>query len=112
MIEDNIVRVSRYEAMEQLKLKLNGYRSKWNYVYIGVTANPEQRWAKHERNGWWKMVLLYEAFRPDIARDIEKDLIDYAHRCDFRITVENVNPGGEGLTEQQRSNYLYVLVRN
>jgi len=112
MIEDNIVRVNRYEAMEQLKLKLNGYRYSWNQVYIGVTANPEKRWAKHMRNGWQKMVLLYEAFRPDIARDLERDLIDYAHRCAFRIAVENINPGGEGLTEELRNNYLYVLVGN
>ena len=112
MIEENIVRVSRHEAMDQLKLKLNGYRNKWSHVYIGVTANPERRWAKHARNGWQKMVLLYEAFRPDIARDLEQDLIDYAHRCNFRLAVENINPGGEGLTNENRNNYLYVLVRS
>ncbi len=111
MIEDNIVRVGRDEAMSHLKLKLNGYRNSWSQVYIGVTANPETRWAEHVRNGWQKMVLIYEAFRPDIARDLEQDLIDYAHRCDFRIAVENVKPGGEGLSDEIRSNYLYVLVR-
>ena len=112
MIEKNIVRVNRSEAMEHLKPKLNGYRSSWSQVYIGVTANPEKRWAKHVRNGWQKMVLLYEAFRPDIARDLEQDLIDYARRCDFRIAIDNINPGGEGLTDKTRNNYLYVLVRN
>lgn len=112
MIEDNIVRVSRFEAMSQLKLKLNGYRYNWGQVYIGVTATPESRWAKHVRNGWHKMVLLYEAIRPDIARALEKMLIAYAHECNFRIAVENVNPGGEGLTDEIRNNYLYILVRD
>lgn len=112
MIEDKIVRVIRSEAMDHLKLKLNGYRSQWSHVYIGVTANPKKRWAQHMRNGWYKMVLLYEAFRPDIARELERDLIDYANGCNFRIEVENITPGGEGLKNESRKNYLYVLVRN
>lgn len=110
MIEANIVRVGRYEAMAQLKPMLNGYRRSWSRVYIGVTANPERRWGKHARNGWRKMVLVYEAIRPDIAQHLERDLIDYAHRCGFQVEVENVNPGGEGISSQNRKNYLYVLV--
>ena len=112
MIENKIVRVDCSEAMRYLKPKLNGYRRSWSQVYIGVTANPDKRWAKHVRNGWQKMVLLYEAFRPDIARDLEQDLIDYARRCDFRIAIDNISPGGEGLTDDNKNNYLYVLVRN
>jgi hypothetical protein len=110
MIEDNIVRVGREEAMSHLQPMLNGYRRFWNRVYIGVTANPEKRWAKHSSNGWAKMVLLYEAYRPDIAIDLERDLIDYAHRCNFLMPPDNINPGGEGIGNEQRYHYLYVLV--
>jgi hypothetical protein len=110
MIEDNIVRVGRDEAMSHLKPMLNGYRRVWNRIYIGVTANSEERWAKHSLNGWAKMVLLYEAYRPDIAVDLERDLIDYARRCNFIIPIENITPGGEGIDNAQGYHYLYVLV--
>ena len=56
------------------------------------------------------MVLLYEAFRADIACELERELIDYAHNCNFRIAPENVNPGGEGISNEPRSNYVYLLV--
>ena len=111
MIEDNIVRVGRDEAMSHLKPKLNGYRRCWGRIYIGVTANPEKRWAKHSRNAWEKMVLIYEAYNRDIAIDLERDLIDYAHRCNFLIPPDNTNPGGEGVRNEQRY-YLYLLVGN
>ncbi len=110
MIEERIVRVGRDQAMSELKPMLNGYRRSWNRVYIGVTANPPQRWTKHMRNGWSKMVLLYEAFRPDIAIDLERDLIDYARRCRFQIPPENINPGGEGIGTNQQTHFVYVLV--
>lgn len=110
MIEDNVVRVGRSEAMELIKPKLNGYRRFAERIYIGVTADPERRWRQHAPNGWNKMVLLYEAFRADIARDLERDLINYAHRCNFKLAPENVNPGGEGIGRQERANYVYVLV--
>ncbi|MFY0582493.1 GIY-YIG nuclease family protein [Cystobacter fuscus] len=110
MIEENIVRVGRDEAMSYLKPKLNGYRSIWNRIYIGVTTDPEKRWAKHSCNGWTKMVLLYEAYRADIAIDLERDLIDYAHRCKFLLPPDNINPGGEGVFDNQKYHFLYVLV--
>jgi hypothetical protein len=111
-IEDNIVSLGRYDAMSELKKKVNGYRRFWKRVYIGVTCNPQQRWTKHISNDWRKMVLLYEAYRPDIAISMERELISYARGCGFIIDIENVNPGGEGLSCEQKSNYLYVLVGN
>ncbi len=110
MIEDKIVRVAKTEALAHLKPKLNGYRRYAERIYIGVTANPERRWQQHRPNGWSKMVLLYEAFRADIACELERELIDYAHNCNFRVAPENVNPGGEGISNEPRSNYVYVLV--
>ncbi len=58
------------------------------------------------------MVLLYEAYRADIAIDMERALIDYAHQCNFLIPPDNINPGGEGVFANQNHHYLYVLVGN
>lgn len=111
-IEENIVSLGRYEAMPKLKQKVNGYRRYWSRVYIGVTSSPQQRGAKHRLNGWRKMILLYEAYRPDIAIDMERELIVHAHQCGFIVSIENINPGGEGISSNNRVNYLYVLVGN
>lgn len=105
-----IVRLDALEAMEPLKNLLNGYRRSYERIYIGVTADPERRWQKHDANGWKKMVILYEAFTPKIAQKMERDLIDYARRCNFRIAPENIGFGGEGILDTPRSNFLYLVV--
>lgn len=110
MIEDNIVRVGRQEALPILAQKLNGYRRYASRIYIGVTANPERRWSEHSQNDWRKMVLVYEAFNPDIARELERYLIRYAASCNFRIEPENISHGGEGISAQNRANFVYLLV--
>ena len=56
------------------------------------------------------MVLLYEAFNPEIACELERSLIRYAASCNFRIQPENINPGGEGIGAQNRANFVYLLV--
>jgi hypothetical protein len=111
MIKRNVVRVGRKQAMDHLKLKLNGYRHSWKRVYIGATTDPQSRWKKHASHGWDKMVVLYEAFSPQIVRDLERDLIDYAQHCNFQLEIENIAAGGEGIRDQPRTSYLYVLVR-
>lgn len=110
MIEDNIVRVGRQEALPLLAQKLNGYRRYASRIYIGVTAHPERRWSEHAQNDWRKMVLLYEAFSPEIARELERSLIRYAASCNFLIEPDNINPGGEGIGAQNRVNFVYLLV--
>lgn len=59
------------------------------------------------------MVVVYEALSPKIAADLERDLLDYARRCDFRTPIANdpSDMGGEGLSPQLRKNYLYLLLR-
>ncbi len=52
MIEKKLVRLHWKEAIPEIALKLNGYRSKWKRVYIGVTTDPEKRWKKHNLNGY------------------------------------------------------------
>src|SRR5690349_19692516 len=91
---------------------LNGYRRVWDYAYIGITANPVARWRRHEGRGWAKMVLVYCAYTPDIARTVETELIDYARRCNFLFDIQNVNPGGEGILDRNGAHFVYVLVKN
>jgi hypothetical protein len=108
-----LVKVGKDEAMAHLKPKLNGYRKKWSQVRIGATAEPELRALQHHRDGWVRMVLLYEGLSPEIAADLERDLIDYARRCNFRTPIANApnDLGGEGLSPQRRKNYVYLLLR-
>ena len=106
MIEDNIVRVGRQEALPLLQQKLNGYRRFAGRIYIGVTAHPERRWSEHAQNDWRKMVLLYEAFNPEIACELERSLIRYAASCNFRIEPENIIRGGEGFGAQNGANLV------
>ena len=111
MIENNIVRLGRDQAMPHLKSKLNGYRRGGRPIYIGVTANPDARWMMHHAyDGWAKMVVLYKAFSADIASDMERELIDYAHQCNFLSSPANIGPGGEGIGRGGGPRYLYVLV--
>lgn len=109
-IEDRVVRVPWQEAMEHLKPMLNGYRRHNERIYIGVTSNPDFRWQQHALDGWDRMVLIYEAKTPKIAVDLERDLIDYARRCNFQNDILNDGAGGEGITGERRVNFLYVLL--
>jgi hypothetical protein len=110
MIEENFVVVARQNAVAPLMQKITGYRRSWERVKIGVTSDPERRWNQHIPDGWEKMVLLYEAYTPAIAREIEQKLIAEAREHHFRLGTENINPGGEGITDEDRPNYVYVLV--
>ena len=56
------------------------------------------------------MVLLYEAYRADIAIDLERELIDYARQSNFILPPDNISPGGEGVRDNKKHHYLYVLV--
>jgi hypothetical protein len=111
--EENIAQCSKNDAMQHLKPKLNGYMRVWSEVYIGATGNLQRRRAQHEQRGigWRKMVVLYEAFTPQIAAALEADLIDYARRCNFRTSVGNVRDGGDGLNPNGGHTYVYLLVR-
>ncbi|MBM7112474.1 hypothetical protein [Archangium primigenium] len=109
---EKIQAVHRDEAMHYIKPILDGYRSHWDSVYVGVTTEPKLRYKQHTRNGWEQMVVLYEAYRADIAIDLERDLIDYAHRCRFRNPITNINPGGESLSTKETSHFLYILLKD
>ncbi|REG27026.1 hypothetical protein ATI61_11032 [Archangium gephyra] len=91
------------KAMPVLKNKLRGYLSHSSRFYVGATANPALRAQQHAEEGWTRMVLLYEAYSPEIARRMEQELIDFALRANFEAVVENIHSGGGGLTSESRS---------
>lgn len=104
-----VTAVGTREAKPLLKNMLNGYMSQWARIYIGATAHPKMRYEQHMLDGWRKMVIVYEAFLPEIARSMEQALIAHARESNFLTLVVNTTPGGEGLSTARRSNYLYVL---
>jgi hypothetical protein len=110
MIKENILKVGRQNAVPLLLQKINGYRGSWRRVKIGATSDPERRWDQHSSDSWEEMVLIYKAYTPEIAREIEQELIAASRESNFLLDIENVNPGGEGLGDVRRSNYIYVLV--
>src|SRR5688572_15562267 len=94
-IENSIVKVPKSEAMSKIKPKVDGYRSHHARIYVGVTNDPARRAKEHEKNGWIRMILLYEAWSAEIARELEMDIIDYCRRCNFKIPIENKSDGGD-----------------
>ncbi|MFE8603934.1 hypothetical protein [Archangium violaceum] len=110
MVENKIVNAPYPRALGPLHQRLNGYLGSYDRIYIGATANPWARWPEHVPYGWEKMVVLYEAYNPAIARDLEQDLIQYARESNFMTEVMNISPGGEGIRDDSGRNYVYVLV--
>lgn len=109
-IENNIVKLPFAEAKGGIKQKLSGYFRSWNRYYIGSTSNPPARWSRHGQNGWTKMVLLYEAWSPDLATSLERELIAWAQQTGFQVECGNRAPGGEGILTDRSTHYIYVLV--
>jgi len=111
MIDWKLVDAPKWEAMDRLKPMLDGYRSHQHEVYIGVTSEPVLRWNQHVAENWTRMVVVYEALNSKIAIALERDLIDYARRCNFKKKIANLGDGGEGIRGSGGERYLYFLLR-
>lgn len=112
MIEWNVTERGTKAARPVLKKRLNGYMSHSSDIKVGVTTDPESRWnRKHARDGWARMVVVYGAWSKPIAVDLERDLIDYSKRCNFRVTSANINPGGEGIPDKRERYWVYILTQ-
>lgn len=112
MIENYKVASGPYrDALPEVQRRLNGYLASYDQLYVGATTNPAARWAiGHAHAGWTKMVLLYESDWLGSTRGMERALIAYARRTNFRVKPENVRTGGEGLPVGADRYWVYVLV--
>lgn len=111
MLKYDIVDVGRDQALEALTPRLNGYRCSGHQLSIGATAHPERCWNRHAAKGWTRMVVLYETYSARSAVEVERELLDYARRCNFRLPPTQLRPGGEGPGEASGHRYVYVLLR-
>jgi hypothetical protein len=108
-IQDRPIDLPYSQALPMLEKSLRGYLMHWKRVKIGVTSRPDLRSKQHEQEGWERMYVVYEAFRADLARSMERALISSVHSWKFSIGVENQAMGGEGVKDHD-SNYVYVIV--
>lgn len=73
---------------------------------VGLTTDLETRFDYYQREGVTRMVLLYSADDPELARQLERTLIGcYINgpRC------RNKAPGGEGIHTGQTPVHVYVV---
>lgn len=112
MVENNLVVEPWPKALDKLKPKLNGYRGNQWTVYIGATQDPDRRFEEHKaKGGYSRLVVVYEAFNPRVAREVEQELIDYAHRCGFRSQPDNIAAGGENIEDGSGRWFIYFALR-
>ena len=109
-IENRVIEISVNQAIPLIQRSLLGYMSRWSKIYIGSTVDPARRWPEHADKGMVKMVLLYQAWSASLAINMERELIDWARRTNFRIEHLNATDGGEGIPIHQRKHYIYILV--
>ena len=75
--------------------------------YIGISENPQRRWAEHAVSGHWaKMEVLVSAPSSRETGELERRLIA---RFSHHFLCTNAGAGGEHASPG-RPHYLYVLV--
>lgn len=112
MIEKNTVMGRIKDALPTIKQKLNGYLRQNDRIKIGATTKPDTRWKRrHSKDGWDRMVLVYETRFPGATRSVEKALIAYARTCNFRVKPDNILPGGESIPDNADAYWIYILLQ-
>lgn len=72
---------------------------------VGLTTDLDTRFDFYRREGVTRMVLLYSAEDPELAKQLERTLISF-HMNEPRC--RNVAPGGEGINTGQTPVHVYV----
>lgn len=73
---------------------------------IGITDDPDRRWREAYKDEYDEMVLVYWSVSDTVARDVERDLIEWF--CD---RAENLRSGGGGPPGRRFRRYVYVVIR-
>jgi hypothetical protein len=112
-IENGILAVDKREFIDAFADELEQLMNDHEHIYIGVTTNPDRRAEQHDVSwslDWDRMLLVYEAYTPGIAADLERALIDLARDMDDE-KVLNESDGGENTQFQSGHVFLYLLLR-
>ena len=110
MVERSSCPTGHYSELlaAQFRRRLAGYCRKRS-VYIGVTSDPETRERQHQKDGWERMILLWQTDSYSKAREAEKNLIAWAR--DKEKPVCNIKQGGGRLSEYAKQRYyLYLMI--
>lgn len=101
------------DVLERLTRKI-GAVSRWGAFHqkVGITNNPERRWAMGYRShGWQEMRVLYRSSNRDHTLDLERRLVKRFREnlCFSPGYYHNVAPGGEGRPPLTGPFFLYVV---
>lgn len=108
---DRIVVGNFDDAFPSVKRRLNGFLARYDRIKIGATTDPLTRWRRgYERDGWSKMVILYQSQWAGSTRKMERELISYARGTKFRVQPENILAGGETIKDDMSQYFIYVVV--
>lgn len=62
-------------VLERLERSLSQYMSRYATVKVGITGNPQQRFAKYHAEGWKRMVVKYETTSENFVNQMEDHFI-------------------------------------
>jgi len=101
-----------------LKTALGQHARGSQYVYIGITNNPQRRFSEHQAAAqredpdypWDKMVIIYKTASIDNAKKTEKALIEHARNSNYEPKTWNWKGGGGGKFNPTEVQYVYVLL--
>lgn len=78
---------------------------------IGLTVDPDTRWAAHKRNGWERMVVVYHTSSEKYITGAESHLIGYGQeRIYYKAECQNLRGGGGGIRRGYYDYYLYIVL--
>ena len=90
------------DVIEYLERSLSQYMANHEEVKVGITGNPEQRFAKYRTEGWHRMVVKYMSSSEKFVNFIE----DYFIKT--RPNLKNIWVGTSHLTGDEY--YLYFVM--
>lgn len=76
---------------------------------IGITTDPARRWKAYAKEGWSKMVVLYQTTSYRYCASIEDYLIRHAWNSKEEKTW-NFRGGGGGIKPGHDQYFVYVVV--